>query len=337
MLRGIDFGPISTVSSTTAPLGHPAILFYPSGDTGIVNPLLRDPVLYTGQAGAVGVVLDIPTAFAIINGSFKHALPTFNQWLAGLGIPVTDSGEDQPVAHGSRFELVYWGWPYPPPATTPNAALYYRCTGLALPSLQRVVVHSPLRLLITGAHGRALGYTPTGRAMHTLPGMVVTPGGGRPQLYEFLPGADRITLTAIGSGSASVVFYPAGHQLSQASVFTFRVRRGQTGTITITRAGPAHTLHFASRSYHAQNGVGLIIHGLPGRLPKHARRIKLSVRDQFGESVPSVKVTLTRRRHSANTFTDVHGTAIVTLARSSAATILRLGAPGYRTLVERLN
>jgi hypothetical protein len=98
MLPGIDFGPISTNPTITAPRSHPAILFYPSGDTGIVDPRIRDPLLDTGQAGAVGEVLDIPTMFAIVDRSFKHALPTFNQWLAGLKIPVTDAGELQAVS-----------------------------------------------------------------------------------------------------------------------------------------------------------------------------------------------------------------------------------------------
>ena len=336
MLPGIDFGPISTVDTVTAPHGHPAILFYPSGDKGIIDPLDQKPQLDTSEAGAVGVVLDIPTAFSLVTGGLKRALPTFNQWLAGLKIPATDSIELPPVAHGSSFYLAYFGWPYPPPPTIPDAALYYRCTGLELPSLQRVVVHSPVRLLITGAHGRALGRTGTGRAKHTLPGMFVAPGHGRPQLYEFLPGTDTITLTATGSGTAGVVFYSAGHQLTKATTYTFPVHRGQTGTITVTRAGPAHTLKFAGRRYHARGGLRLTIHGLPGKLPKHARKVTVTIRDQFGEIVPNVALTLTRQRHTTTTFTNARGTATVTLARASTPTVLRAIAPGYRTLMEKL-
>jgi hypothetical protein len=278
------------------------------------------------------VVLDIPTAFSLINGSFKHALPTFNQWLAGLGIPVTDTAELQPSAEGAPFDLAYWGWPYPPPASIPGAALYYRCTGLALPSLQRLVVRSPVRLLITGAHGRALGHTRSGRVTRSRPGLVVNPGRGRPQLYEFLPGTDKVTLTATGSGTAGLVFYPAGHQLARASVYTFHAHRGQTGTLTVTRAGPAHDLTFAGRRYHARSGVDLTIRGLPGRLPKRARKAKLTIRDQFGEIIPNVEVTLTRGRRTIRTFTNADGIANVTLARAP----LRASATGYRALIDKL-
>jgi hypothetical protein len=93
---------------------------------------------------------------------------------------------------------------------------------------------------------------------------------------------------------------------------------------------------FAGRRYAARSGIGLTIRGLPRRLPKRARKVRLTIRDQFGEIVPGVEVTLTHRHRTTHVVTNAHGLAAITLVRASTATVLRVSALGYRTVVDKL-
>ena len=72
--------------------------------------------------------------------------------------------------------------------------------------------------------------------------------------------------------------------------------------------------------------------GLPRKLPKRASTVHLLVRDQFGEAVPGVSVTVTGHAFSTNALTDAHGSAIITLAAGHGSLHVSLSAPTYRTL-----
>jgi hypothetical protein len=112
--------------------------------------------------------------------------------------------------------------------------------------MQQLVVHSPVRLLVSDGRGHSLGFTKNGRSMRSLPGMFVALRHG-PQLYEFRPGSEEISLTATGSRSASVVLYPAAGTLSTPQVFTFPVRRGQAPCASAPVVRPARC---SSRDEH---------------------------------------------------------------------------------------
>lgn len=145
-----------------------------------------------------------------------------------------------------------------------------------------------------------------------------------------------MSLTATGNGTANVVFYPAGQTLSTPQVFTFPVRRGQSGSMQLAARGPARTLRFAGRTYRATSGVGLRVSGLPRKLPKHARTVRLIVRDQFGEPVPGVIVKISGRGVSMTSLTDSGGAATITLSAVRGGLSVSFSAPTYRTLALRL-
>lgn len=264
------------------------------------------------------------------------SLPTVADWMRSQGVSVVDpglrTGNSTYFNLERRFPELYFGWPYPPPPTVPDAAGFYQCSGATLPRRERVVVHSPLRLLVTSADGRSLGVSRSGRSAHSLAGFYVVPPDGGPQLYEFAPGNDRVTLTATGTGAATIVAYPPSTSLGTPDVFAFPVRRGQTGTLTVGPRGPTGKLRFAGRSYRAVRGIALRLTGLPRRLGRRPARVRLVVRDQFGQPVAGAVVSVAGRRLASTVTADASGTASITLPAKGSTVRARISALGYRTL-----
>ena len=320
-LRGYDFGPL-TIDPSIGTKRYP-VLLYPSSDLNVVDPSSTEPNDLGIETDAQ--VLDAALAERLL-ARRSGRLPTFGEWRRQHGI---DAGA---VLYPTT--RAYWGWPYPPPATIPDAARFYRCLGMPLPTLQRIVVHSPVRLLVRDARGRLLGSTAHRRLAETLPGMFVIPARG-PQIYEFPPARDRVTITATASGSASIAVYPPAGGLGTPALFTFRVHRGQTGAVSLTGRGLPAQLRFARHAYRAARGIALRIHGLPRVLPRHRTTFRLRVTDQFGSPVPGVLVSVTARGFATQTVTDGTGHANVTLIHVARPIQLRLQAPGYRTLIKR--
>jgi hypothetical protein len=188
-----------------------------------------------------------------------------------------------------------------------------------------------VRLLITDAHGHALGFTRAGKQRRTPSGMVaISPRG--PQLYEFLPGRDRVTITATGSGLTSIELFAPGMTIGTPSVFTFPVSRGQSGTLDITSKSAAGTLRFAGRTYRSAKGIGLRVSGLPHKLPRSAKSYTLRITDQFGQPVPGVLIAATGRGLTTTALSDSNGRGPTKLVRTRGGIRIKLTSPTYRTI-----
>ena len=329
--RGFDFGPMNSENPVTGSLTPVAVLIYRHGDEQVIHP--QSPFVFDDPAvlNTHTLVLDSRLAQRLLHGHLG-ALPTLGAWRQQHSVFFPQF----PPGHGYNDRAdTYWGWPYPPPPTTPGAARFYQCADAPLPSMQRIVVHSPIRLRVTDGHGRALGSVGRGMLATSLPGMFMIPTHG-PQLYEFQPGSDRVTITATATGSANIVVYPPGRKLATPEVFTFPVRRGQTGTLSLTGHGLPTNLRYAGHAYRAARGIALTVRGLPNQLapPETADRLRVSA--QVGEPVPAVLVTATGQGFSAQAVTDGHGQASLTLKRTRKGIKIQLDAPNYRAATIRI-
>lgn len=337
LLPGIDFGPVHAIDQDS-PAGV-GVMFYDAGDTGVADQAEVLPFPGAIQGGPTPPfelrtkVLDLATAEAALSGAFRRPIPTTLKWLQNKGLIWSDVVADNSFAELEPY-YVYFGWPYPPPVSTAGASLFYNCTQLQAPTVQ-IVVHSPIRLLITDARGRRLGYAGTKRVRGTLSGMMVVPKHG-PQLYEFVPGHDHVAIMATGSGPASVEIFSPGKTLGAPAVFTFPVRAGQTGSLALTTGGHANTLRFAGHTVRSRRGVALRVSGLPTALPRRRRAFRLRITDQFGQPVPGVAVTARGRHYTTTATSDIRGITAIKLTRVHLGIVIRVHAPGCQTITLRL-
>ncbi len=333
-LRNPSFGPIfddyefAPVSTAT---GRAGIVFYPRGSNpnGLVKYLRGDA---GGDAGSAYVLdVDAFEGYGVVLDIDAAGMPSVPAWetavaskaLAGRLTPWPDE------------DLVYFGWPYPPPNGVASAGqargFYARTIGGASMS---ALVHSPVRLLFTDGSSNSLGVDAAGQAVLELPGIVVRGAGSNPEGYVLPVGDYTLGMTGTGTGRATVELLVHGASGNAATVFELQAKKGAKGSLAIDDGtGPAQELTFGGKSYDARAGLRLAVSGVPRKRVRTGRRVKVKVRvkDPFGRAVAAALVKLEIAGFAVQGVTG--GTGRCTLAlqapRTFAGGTVSVSAPGF--------
>jgi hypothetical protein len=209
-----------------------------------------------------------------------------------------------------------------------------------------------------------IGFTPihgTDAVGHPHDGVVLFAEGSRQQVFDYLKGKPRDTLSGslvsykrrhvhtiqapsgtyrlriagIGKGLATLVIRSGG----KTEVFSFKVKRGQRGSIRITPGHVPAVLRFGGKKVHGVAGVPLFVSGIPKKL--HRRRttnLHLKVRDQFGVPVRVVFLAIRQGKRVIG-FAVSHRDGTITLAlkpKTKKKITVILAASGYRTFRKTL-
>ncbi len=328
----IEFAPIRSAAG-----GHAGIVFYPRNSSP--NPLLE----YMRSGPTPGdprswYVLDVDDFRGPDSNLAVAALPTLADWETRVG----SNAQPGRLEPWPDEDLMYFGWPYPPPDGIVAASL---ARGLYARAIRvkgmEAIAHSPVNLLFTDAQSRSIGIDAAGRRHLDLPGVIVAGKGANPGGYVLPADAYTVTLTGTGAGPATVAFgFPAADGPAP-TVFTLRSARGATGTVAVDAAsGPASQANFGGTNYVAQAGVALVCTRVAKTL-KAGKRVKLTVvaKDPWRKPVSDAVATFAAGLFTARATTDAKGRATLALSvpTTPGAGTLTVSAPGFADSVQTFN
>lgn len=319
-LNGIAFGPIRSAD------GRAGILLYPQGaivrtPSGAITPgtgAARTVIDVERLAQAVGSSQTVGGIFRFPDlGSPAHAgvVQTLTSW-QGAGPAVV--GFATPRANE---DLAYFGYPEPPALGTSGRRDFDGCLDLGLGDFI-AEVHSPLRLSFAAADGSTLGLTKDGAVLDIPGGFVSAPRGGVARYGIPAGAASSLKLTGTGKGPATVVLTGPGG--GTPSVFSFKVKDGQTGSLKLGGSSVPGSLTFGGKKVRGARGVGLKL-----KAPRKAGKGKafgVVVKDQFGRPAASVSVSA----GGAVRVTDKRGRAKLKAPKRGGALKISAVAEGYR-------
>lgn len=311
-LGGVAYAPIYG----TGPKGEqtPGIVLYAPG--------ARDQVMsYLEGKGAApsdlqAVVIDVPNATKFLIGSalagqkvtpIPFRLPGLAEWATGGAISITDPTV-QALDHETKIpvpargtphfgltapagneDLLYGYGPYPQLGAGPVVeAAFNKCIGYTFAT--SITPHSPV-VVTAVSGGRKAGLNARGRAVDTLPGAIVNHHGSTLVSLELPRGSYKLDVTGTGSGPATLVISVPGPSGPSFRVFSFRSRRGATGTISVSSSTASRSMVFGGHRVLATNGLRIKLHGLPKHIAVKPVTLTLTLTDQFGHPVSGVTVT----------------------------------------------
>ncbi len=306
---------------------------------------------------AQAVVIDVPNAAKVlITGALAgkklvpvpYRLPGLAEWASGGAITITDPSV-QALDHATTIpfpargtphfgliapagneDLLYGYGPYPQLGAGPTVeAAFNKCIGYTFATT--VTPHSPV--VVTAVSGsRKAGLSAKGRAIDTLPGAVVNHHGSKLVSLELPKGSYKLQVTGTGSGPATLVISVPGPSGPSFRVFSFRSRRGATGTISVSSRAASGSMVFAGHRVTASDGLKIKVHGLPKRLGTKPASLALTLADQFGHPVSGVTVTASGTPLAAPVTTALHQASklALTLSPTKKGTIhIALSGLGY--------
>lgn len=301
-LSGIDAAPLLTTGTERR-----GILFYPRGTLPADFAKFRATLpAFEGAFADNSFVLE-DALLQQITGTPE--LPSLREWAGG-----------EPVVADAADRRNFLGWPIP---TTTNGGLGTCLSdGIGNENLFWAA-HSPVDLLLT-AKGKKLGTDASGRKHHDLAGSFFRSAGVD---YIVAPrGAYKLTVT--GTGSGPVVL--EARQGGATSIAQFKAKRGKKATLKVSgNSVLPNSFRFDGKRVKPLAGVPLEVRGLPKKLRVGKKaKLKLKVKDAFGDPVPFPTLNASGATGSATAFGGAGGVIATTLRpKKAGAAKLTISAP----------
>lgn len=346
----VDFGPIRSAN------GSAGIVFYPRSNPG---PLLD---YFEGVSSALPsdytvMVLPFKGAGNVLGGAtlflpdFHSLGMTLTEWEQGkpAGLSSGDPGYDQVrgkavpgFSQGGELGYYYFGYPYPPSATTAESAVAQSACLNPRPDSTYVKLHSPLNVLVTDSDGNRTGVTAAGEAVAEIPGSLVVapkkPGKGETSIS--LPvGNYRISLVGTGAGSATLAVINPAATGSSVNAFTFDAAKGSTGALTVTAAGATSALAYAGKKYAAHKPFVMTVAGMPKAISAtKVQTVKLTIKNFLGKALNGARVTASAKKFKTLARSNSKGVATFStrgVGKNKTVTVA-VTATGYKSVTAKV-